>query len=160
MVLTSPVSINSPSTGRNAKLIVSGWDGIPAGTQCTALVQLLDVFTTVADFGGVDVRGELDEVTIDSVSLRPLLADPSAPATRQHLYSEVFNPIGLGTPDWHHKAVRDRRYKLIVEHDEELYDLELDPYETTNLLLGPLTPGQQAAYDELQAKLAVLAASR
>jgi arylsulfatase A-like enzyme len=148
--------------GIHVPLIISGWDAIPSGSRCGALVQLLDIFSTVADFAGVDVRAELAGITVDAVSLRPLLADPTAPSTRKYLYSEVFNPIGLGTPNWHSYAIRDVRYKLIVdpEGQEALYDLELDPTENSNLLLGPLTAEQQAAYDGLVAKVTALLASR
>ncbi len=63
-----------------------------------------------------------------------------------------------GAPPYplHARAVRNARYKLIrqVGLPDELYDLDMDTFEGTNLL-PTLTPGEQTAYDALVAKLAI-----
>ncbi|MBL8898822.1 MAG: sulfatase-like hydrolase/transferase [Planctomycetes bacterium] len=68
--------------------------------------------------------------------------------------------------DENRKAVRNERYKLIDSVDggeliggpDELYDLQLDPFENVNLLQGTLTSEQQAAYVYLKTQLAALMA--
>ena len=66
----------------------------------------------------------------------------------------------------HQRAVREARYKLIRVLDrtggvpsvrEEMYDLENDHFERTNLLGGrPLTADAREAYSRLIAELARL----
>ncbi len=54
------------------------------------------------------------------------------------------------------RAIGDGRYKLIlntVSCEEQLYDLSVDPTESSDLLLGTLTPEQQAAHDGLRVLL-------
>ncbi len=56
------------------------------------------------------------------------------------------------------RAVRERRYKLIRFDPcrAELYDLELDPFERTNLLTRPLSAQELAAHDRLARRLELL----
>ena len=62
-----------------------------------------------------------------------------------------------------HRTIRDARYKLIVDAyscQEQLYDLELDPFEQYDLLLQPvLTQTQQTSYDLLQLQMGQLLSS-
>ena len=50
-----------------------------------------------------------------------------------------------------HATIRNDRYKLIHRYggSAELYDLQADPFEGTNLLGRTLTPPQQAAFAAL-----------
>ena len=60
------------------------------------------------------------------------------------------------------KAVRDARYKLIRSMNggpDEFYDLEVDPFEATELLEVGLTTEQDAAYLDLSAQLDAYVAS-
>lgn len=52
-------------------------------------------------------------------------------------------------------AIRNNQYKLIVNTNtnEEMYDLENDPYEQNNLLNGTLTTSQVAAKTALEEEL-------
>ena len=57
--------------------------------------------------------------------------------------------------------LRDERYKLIRldASGEQLYDLVDDPAESTNLLGGPLSPGEAEALGELRGALDAIIAS-
>ena len=51
------------------------------------------------------------------------------------------------------RTIRDRRYKLIENYTgggDEFFDLEEDPYETENLLDGPLSDAETAALENLR----------
>jgi arylsulfatase A-like enzyme len=152
--------------GINVPFIVSGPVVEQPGRESTALVNTTDVFATLAELAGVEpveLAGPLD-----SVSLVPYLRDPAASSRRATLYAEWFEPNGFSPTHWT-RATREERYKLIrhaflIRPDpvqsgekEQLYDLELDPFEQRNLLsAGPLTGDAAAAYDELSAALSAL----
>lgn len=99
--------------------------GIPAGRSTTAFTYLLDVFPTLCDVAGAtpppDLAGE---------SLRPLWEGQKA-----GIRDSVFLPFMQIQ-----RAVRDERWKLIaypkIGH-LQLFDLQTDPHETTNLIDRP-----------------------
>jgi arylsulfatase A-like enzyme len=102
-------------------LIFAG-PGIPQGKSTQAFSYLLDVFPTLCDVIGIrpptDLEGE---------SLRPLWE-----GTRDRVRDSVFLPfINF------QRAVRDERWKLIcypkIGHIQ-LFDLQADPDERTNLI--------------------------
>lgn len=132
--------------GVNVPLIVRGPRVARGETQ--ALVAPVDIYATIAELAG----GEA--LTEDSVSFVPTLRNP-ATSPRQLAYAEGFSPNGAGPYAEHNRSVREDRYKLIRQLGEpdELYDLQLDPFEQTNRLDLGLTPVEQAAYDTLLAEL-------
>ena len=69
-------------------------------------------------------------------------------------YSEVLN----STPMRSGYAIRNARYKLIQfdSGNQELYDLEVDPYEQDDLLSGTLTLEQATALQELTSQAALI----
>ena len=77
---------------------------------------------------------------------------------RTYVYAERFSPNFDTLPfNQHLRAVRAVRYKLIREtgQPDEFYDLEIDPFEMSNLLPN-LTSEEQLAYDQLVAELTAL----
>jgi arylsulfatase A-like enzyme len=108
--------------------------GMSAGTSCGRPAELLSIYPTLIDLCGLTPRDDLD-----GVSLRPLLEDPNAP----------WDQRAVTTHGKHNHAVRDEKYRYIryANGSEELYDLENDPHEWTNLA------GDQS-YRELKSKLA------
>ena len=102
-------------------LIFTG-PGIPQGKSTQAFSYLLDVFPTLCDVIGIQRPSDLE-----GESLRPLWE-----GTRGRVRDSVFLPfINI------QRAVRDQRWKLIcypkISHIQ-LFDLQTDPDEKTNLI--------------------------
>ena len=132
--------------GVNVPLIVRG-PGVAQG-ESEALVSCVDLHSTIAEIAGRRTAPE------DSVSMVPLFADPLARG-REFVYTEGFSPNGGTLPfAEHNRAVRNARYKLLRQTGlaDELYDLDLDPFEQTNLLINP-DAAALAAFSELEAEL-------
>lgn len=96
------------------------------------LVELTDIAPTLLDAGGVAAESRMQ-----GRSLWRQLTD-SGPATpRDDVYCEYYNAMPrFDTAPPYLTMVRDRRYKLVVDHSSdsgELYDLCEDPNETRNL---------------------------
>lgn len=136
--------------GLNVPLVIKG-PGVAAGQECAGLVGGVDLFATMAELAGVT------NVTEDSVSLVPYFSDPTR-SLRDTVYSELFAPNHQTSLPFtsHERAVRNERYKLIRRTGvaDELYDLNDDPWEATDLL-PTLVPGSDAdiAYGALDAEL-------
>lgn len=132
--------------GINVPLIVRG-PGVARG-ECAALVSCVDMFATITELGGRVSTAE------DSVSMVPYFRNPEA-AEREFVYAETFSPNGGTLPfTEHRRAVRNVRYKLLRQtgQADELYDLDLDPFEVSNLLLAPDATAL-AAYGQLESEL-------
>ena len=137
--------------GINVPLIISGPQVAWPGGESDVLVNTTDLFATALEMMGVDVESSLPPgLVLDSRSLLPLLGDqPFEP--RSVAYAEYDNgdtgAVSSG------QAIRNvEGFKLIRLSElgtQEFYDLALDPFETTDLLLGTLDPIQQANFDEL-----------
>lgn len=125
---------------------------IDAGLQVDGLTLSVDLAPTLLDFAGADVGDH-----IQGRSLVPLLVGQDA-EWRESIMVEFYtyeNPMPWLT-DMDYRAVRTDRYKYIhwVKHEDELYDLVSDPYETTNLIRSPELSG---VVDELRTELGRLA---
>ena len=118
-------------------LIVSG-PGIPADKKTDALCFLFDVLPTLGKL--CDVPGP---ATSEGREFTTTLHDPSQPS-RPHLMFAYRNI---------QRAIRDERWKLIrypLVDRTQLFDLQNDPEETTNLAADPR---HAAKLNELQALL-------
>ncbi len=113
-------------------LIIRYPRGIAAGQVTDALVLNLDTAPTLLDLAGVPAPPEMQ-----GRSLRPLAAGQTPADWRRGVYYHYYEyPHG-----WHrvrpHYGIRTDRYKLIHFYGEldvwELYDLERDPHELTNV---------------------------
>ncbi len=131
--------------GLNVPLIVEGPAVGAPGSECGALVDVVDIFATFAELAGIDPLSVLPPGReLDSQSLVPYLLDPTQPTRRTHVFAEEFEPNGAGPYTLIKKAVRGRRFKYVERQGNgRLYDLENDPFESTNLLLGAGLNGQQ-----------------
>jgi iduronate 2-sulfatase len=100
------------------------------GRASTRVVELIDLFPTLAELCGVPAPSGLA-----GASLRPLLDDPAAPRTRPAFTQVLRSGNQMG------RTVRTDRWRF-TEWDEgragvELYDHETDPREYTNLASRP-----------------------
>jgi len=138
--------------GVNVPLLVSGPAVTQPGREVAALACAVDVFKTVIDLADAGA-GLPPFLPNDSVSLVPYLNDPQQAPIRQYAYTEQFN--GTAWPDPMnngHATIRDARYKLIHRYSgggDELFDLQLDPWETNNLINSSDPAIQQAKLDLL-----------
>ncbi len=81
--------------GLNIPLIVTSSLVPTPGAESDALVDLTDLYSTVAQIAGVDVASVLPPGTkLDSISLFPYFANPALPSIRPAIFSEVFRPNG------------------------------------------------------------------
>ncbi|MCG6187238.1 sulfatase [Maribellus maritimus] len=126
--------------------------GMPKGTATDAIVQMVDIYPTLADISGFDAPSDLA-----GHSLVPLLKDPDTkwdypaftlqartvnPRPREGGSKYSFNPrVDSQNPTIFGRSVRVKRYRY-TEWDEgrlgaELYDYEKDPKEFKNLADSP-----------------------
>lgn len=138
--------------GINVPLIVHGPAVQVAGRECRGLVNLTDIYATVAELAGVPQALYADPSRpLDSISLLPYLEVPTRPSLRGRAYAGAFNPTA--NPDvtlftWH--MVRDERYKfIVVQHGGqlflEMYDLQNDPFEQDNIVYDSLDDAARQA---------------
>jgi len=121
--------------------LIARWPGVAApGTRVDELVQNLDMAPTFLAAAGVTVPND-----VQGSDLGPLMRGEDAEAWRDSVYYEYFEKgIHNVSP---HFGVRTDRYKLIrwPDHDEwELFDLQEDPDEVTDLHADPRHVGTRA----------------
>ena len=106
----------------------------PAGSTVEAVVANIDVAPTILDAAGLEPPQGLD-----GRSFLALPTTPSAPWRDVLLYEYYWERNFPQTPTIH--ALRGSRYKYVRPHGiwdlEELYDLQVDPWELRNLAIDP-----------------------
>lgn len=136
--------------GIRVPLIIKGPSVVAGGRASGALVHAVDLFSTILEMAGVPLPST---VTLDSKSLKPILANQGD--SRARLHSVQFDQA---TATVGGRVLRDDRYKLIRFNagTDEFYDLLTDPAETTNLLAGgvaAMSGTHQAYYYRLRFNL-------
>lgn len=119
------------------------------------LVSVVDLFPTVGDMMGVDVRAAVPpDRAFDGVSFIDSLRQPLSPPARTTVYSEQFqgDPWAAGQ-----SAARNARFKLIrTVNVFQFFDLASDPSESIDLLAGgveSLNRPQRTAFESLRAEM-------
>jgi len=120
-------------------LIISFPAQFKTGLQSDALVELIDLSTTMLELAGVEIPDH-----VQGRSLIPLMTGASnSEPHRDYVRCEYFDalaPFFIKGGLSHATMYRERRYKLVMYHTHglgELYDLESDPWEFNNLWDDP-----------------------
>ena len=125
---------------------------VAAGATPVAMVQTIDLAPTILELARV-----ADPVARQGRSLVPLLRGDEVPWRQSILVEYRSDTVFPRIRDMGYQAVRTTRHKYIhyleLPGMDELYDLEADPYEMSNLI-G--TPQGEALLPALQAELARL----
>jgi arylsulfatase A-like enzyme len=134
--------------GTRVPLIVSAPGQATAGRRTRALVELVDLYPTLAEFCGLPQLKHLE-----GASFAPLLKNPDQPWKRA-VFSQYLRPgkppfmgRSLRTDRWRYTEWRDPRQALA---GRELYDAQNDPAETRNLAGDP---GRAQIVAQLSAQL-------
>jgi arylsulfatase len=121
----------SPYEGGTRVSSFWSWPGkIAAGKDCPALAAHIDVLPTLCALAGGDLP---DALPLDGKSLVPILRDPTAPWPDRYLFTHVgrWDRGKADESKYRQCAVRSQRFRLV--NHVELYDLTVDPAETTNV---------------------------
>lgn len=131
-------------------LIVSRPGVIPAGKVCTQPVTGQDLVVTFFRTAGFELPWTMHGRDLTPLFQDPERADGSFPALYEHtghdFGSDVAKILAAGGETVHSQvpwyvALRDGRHKyvryLVADEIEEVYDLEADPEELTNLAVRP-----------------------
>jgi choline-sulfatase len=120
-------------------LIIAAPGARARGATARGLAELVDLYPTLGDLAGLKAQTPLD-----GTSLAPMLQDPSA-VVKDAAFTQVRNGYAVRTDRW--------RYIEWAEgaQGRQLYDMEKDPAETTNLAGEP---AHAATVNELRARLA------
>jgi arylsulfatase A-like enzyme len=131
--------------GIHVPMIVAGKGVTRHGEREDALINTTDLFATI-----VDLTGAGTDLIHDSVSFRSTLTSAGT-GRRTFAYSEIEND---GISQW---AIRNERYKLVSDETgrQELFDLQSDPFELTELLSSG-SDSTATARTELEATLSQL----
>lgn len=114
-------------------LIFAG-PGIAIGAKCSQPVELLDIYPTLVQMCGLPqpaIPASLHERVqhLEGMSLVPLLEDPSRERNRPAVTTHNIGNHTVRTQQW--------RYIRYADGSEELYDMQADPHEWTNLAADP-----------------------
>jgi iduronate 2-sulfatase len=106
-------------------LIIAAPGAKARGSATQGLAELVDLYPTLADLAGLKPTS-----SVDGVSLAPMLQDPKA-KVKDAAFTQVRNGY----------AVRTDRWRFIEwdggQQGTQLYDMDADPGETTNLAADP-----------------------
>jgi arylsulfatase A-like enzyme len=100
--------------------LVFAGPGVGVDRRCNRPAELLDIYPTLAELCGLPPRDDLE-----GHSLVPQLKDPQAERPWPAITSHNQGNHGIRTERW--------RYIHYADGSEELYDIENDPNEWTNL---------------------------
>lgn len=108
------------------------WDGHwPANRDVDRIAAHIDIFPTLAQLAGAETPSD----QLEGRSLLPLLDHPQASWQDRFLFVHVGRWPKDANPDeyqWRNFSVRNQRFRFV--NNRELYDMESDPGQTTNVI--------------------------
>ncbi len=119
-------------------LIIAAPGAKARGAAARGLAELVDLYPTLADIAG------LKPTIADGVSLTPMLQDPKA-TVKDAAFTQVRNGYAVRTDRWRYVEWEGG------QQGAQLYDMESDPGETTNLANDAQHAG---TVNDLRARLA------
>ena len=136
-------------------LILSLPGVLPAGGLRRELVSTLDLVPTLLELTGIPIE-DADSARLDGRSLVDVMLDRVPDDWRTVVFNEYGTSVAPGA--LRTRMARDARYKYSYDEknggEEELYDLESDPWEIENRI-DDTSPEIQAALQTLRAALAL-----
>jgi arylsulfatase B len=137
--------------GIRVPLIIKGPSVVSGGRASSNLVHAADLFSTLLELAGVPLP---TTVTLDSKSLKPILANQSTGA-RTRLYTDQFDQSASTAGG---RILRDEGYKIIRLNNgtDQFYNLLTDPAEANNLLaagINAMSATHQSYYYRLRFNL-------
>jgi len=124
--------------GTHVPLMIAGPSVVNPGRISNALVNTVDIFSTVLElFGQYNWSSQIPiNKPVDSKSLLPIIKNQNN-TIRQWSFSEIFKTVKDSSDG---KAIKNLEYKLIRFDDgrENFFKLSVDPKETKNLLNAAL----------------------
>jgi arylsulfatase len=120
----------------------------PGGRDIPALTAHVDIFPTLAEIAGATLSDEVKR-QVEGRSLLPLLLHPETEWPDRTLVTHVGRWPHGQVEQWKHRgsSIRNSRFTLVA--DTELYDLQADPGEKTNVIADHAEEAAKlrAAYD-------------
>ncbi|MBL8817414.1 MAG: arylsulfatase [Planctomyces sp.] len=116
--------------GVRVPFFISWRDRIPAGLEIDRIAAHIDIFPTLAAMAGA----AMPEGQIEGRSLLPLIEQSGGEWSDRFLYTHVGRWNTGENPDdyqWKQFSVRTQKYRMV--NNTELFDMETDPGQTTNL---------------------------
>jgi arylsulfatase len=137
---------NSPYEGGTHVPCFWHWPGkLKSGVDIDRLAAHIDLFPTLATLAGAELKG----LEVDGRNLLPLLVDPRTEWPDRFIFVHQGRwPRGAADDaKFTNCAVRNERFRLV--NNAELYDISVDPGETTNVIVEypEVTGAMRAAYD-------------
>ena len=142
--------------GIRLPMFIAGAGVVGTNRWTDAVVHAVDVPVTLLDLAGVNLATTFpSNLAFDGRSFAAVVRNQPWNPAENVILAENFGSII--PPPLRGVAARGQRYKVIKGDGglQLFYDLQTDPYESTNLLnAGSLTVAQQAAYTGLTNRLA------
>jgi arylsulfatase A-like enzyme len=129
------------------------WIGaLPQGVDINKLTAHIDIFPTLAEMAGANYS---NAPGLDGRSLVPLLKDASADWPDRNLFVHVgrWATGKAAESKYVNCAVRNSRFRLV--NNSELFDIQTDPGETTNVIAEhpQVVSAMRVAYDQWWAEI-------